>query len=91
MTWTLLFLAFTSAECQASAELHYTISGGHDDAYEDAIEACNAGMTFTGWRDYQTAYEMAGRCETPTSWAERGETGWFAVCGDADGREVGRP
>lgn len=58
-----------SAECQASAELHYAISGGQDDAYEDALEACNEGMTFAAWRGYETdlcaeaagdAYDLTG-------------------------------
>ncbi len=48
----------TPAECQASAELHYAISGGDDAAYEDALEACNNGWTFADWRGY-----VPSRCE----------------------------
>lgn len=42
-----------SDACQASAELHYAISGDQDAAYEDALEACHVGMTFAEWRGYE--------------------------------------
>lgn len=51
-----------TAECLASAELHWHISGGQDAAWEDSLEACNEGMTFTEWRGYEPSEceELAG-------------------------------
>lgn len=48
--------------CQASAELHWHISGGDDAAYEDSLEACHVGMTFAEWRAYEPTEceELAG-------------------------------
>jgi len=39
---------------------------------------------------YQAALEIAHTCETPTSWVERDQDGyWFAMCGTSDGRTCG--
>jgi len=35
------------AACEASAELHYAISGGQDAAWEDAMLACEHGLRYT--------------------------------------------
>lgn len=67
-------------ECQASAELHYAISGGEDDAYEDALEACNEGMTFTEWRGYEPSEceEYAGAIYDQTGVPEDYEAAYHA-------------
>jgi hypothetical protein len=57
------FGAESEDPCQASAELHYELSGGEDAAYEDALEACHVGMTFSEWRAYEPSEceELAGK------------------------------
>ncbi len=37
---------------------------------------------------YHDAIQAAHRCRTETSWAERRNGAWLAVCGDAEGRPV---
>lgn len=51
-----------TVECLASADLHYHISGGQDAAWEDSLEACNEGMTYTEWTSYEPSEceELAG-------------------------------
>lgn len=55
----------TPAECQASAELHCELAGpgNCDDAYEDALEACHLGMTYTAFVGYEPdeCERIAGR------------------------------
>lgn len=67
-------------ECQASAELHYAISGGQDDAYEDALEACNEGMTFAEWRGYEPdlCEVLAAKAYAETGVPEDYETAYHA-------------
>ena len=75
------------SDCERMAERAYREQGDSADAYEDTYAACVAmGVDLT------EAYNAAGECETPTSWAERvGGDLWRPVCGDADGNEVGAP
>lgn len=70
-----------SAEaCQASAELHWHISGGDDAAYEDSLEACTEGMTFTEWRGYEPSEceEYAGAIYDQTGVPEDYEAAYHA-------------
>ncbi len=40
---------------------------------------------------YRAAMAQLAFCHTPTSWAERDGEGWVAVCGTAEGEEIGTP